>query len=55
MSLYSLQDRIVKGIIQLEDLAAPIKGRDHPDEVRLRGKIEGLKLALSYLHDEINP
>lgn len=48
-----LEKRLLGALKTLEDLNAPQPDvYRRPDEERLRGKIEGIKLALSYLNEE---
>lgn len=49
----NLEERLRGALKSLEDLLnQPHDLYRRPDEDRLRGKIEGVKLALSYLNDE---
>lgn len=49
----NLEKRLLGALKTLEDLNAPQPDvYRRPDEERLRGKIEGIKLALSYLNEE---
>ena len=50
----NLEERLRGALKALEELNAPqYDVYRRSDEERLRGKIEGVKLALSYLNDEV--
>lgn len=55
MNVERYEKALWKAVRALEDLVnQPHDLYRRPDEDRLRGKIEGVKLALSYLRDEKN-
>lgn len=53
-----LEERLCLAEYTLLEIIAPVKGRNHPDDTRIRGKIEGIRLAIRYLREErecLNP
>ena len=52
-SLTNLRDRMETAVKTLERVAGPHKHYNELEYARLKGKIQGLKLAIGYLEEEL--